>query len=123
MARRSPSAQLAVRWDSPTKAERRPISSAPSVNCTRPCAIQRRNLPQRRFHDSFQLAGAKLKMGVPMQTILVIDDDESLRDTIGLMLEKEGFRPVLVADGIAGLEQAQAAAPNLILIDLRMPGL
>jgi DNA-binding response OmpR family regulator len=58
-----------------------------------------------------------------MQTILVIDDDESLRDTIGLMLEKEGFRPVLVADGVAGLEQAQAAKPNLILIDLRMPGL
>jgi DNA-binding response OmpR family regulator len=58
-----------------------------------------------------------------MQTILVIDDDESLRDTIGLMLEKEGFRPVLVADGAAGLEQAYAAKPNLILIDLRMPGL
>jgi len=58
-----------------------------------------------------------------MQTILVIDDDESLRDTIGLMLEKEGFRPVLVADGTAGLEQAQASAPKLILIDLRMPGI
>jgi DNA-binding response OmpR family regulator len=58
-----------------------------------------------------------------MQTILVIDDDQSLRDTIGLMLEKEGFRPVLVADGVAGLEQAQAAKPNLILIDLRMPGI
>jgi DNA-binding response OmpR family regulator len=58
-----------------------------------------------------------------MQTILVIDDDESLRDTIGLMLEKEGFRPLLVADGLAGLEQAYAAKPNLILVDLRMPGL
>jgi DNA-binding response OmpR family regulator len=58
-----------------------------------------------------------------MQTILVIDDDESLRDTIGLMLEKEGFRPVLVADGIAGLEQASAVKPNLILVDLRMPGI
>src|SRR3984957_14567885 len=58
-----------------------------------------------------------------MQTILVIDDDESLRDTIGLMLEKEGFRPILVADGVAGLEQATAAKPNLILVDLRMPGL
>src|SRR6201999_2538972 len=58
-----------------------------------------------------------------MQTILVIDDDESLRDTIGLMLEKEGFRPILVADGVAGLEQAFSAKPHLILIDLRMPGL
>ena len=59
----------------------------------------------------------------PMQTILVIDDDESLRDTIGLMLEKEGFRPILVGDGTAGLEQATAAKPHLILVDLRMPGL
>jgi DNA-binding response OmpR family regulator len=58
-----------------------------------------------------------------MQTILVIDDDESLRDTIGLMLENEGFRPVLVADGLAGLEQAFAVKPHLILVDLRMPGL
>ncbi len=58
-----------------------------------------------------------------MQTILVIDDDESLRDTIGLMLENEGFRPVLVADGAAGLEQAFSAKPHLILVDLRMPGL
>jgi DNA-binding response OmpR family regulator len=58
-----------------------------------------------------------------MQTILVIDDDESLRDTIGLMLENESFRPVLAADGTAGLEQAFALRPSLILVDLRMPGL
>jgi DNA-binding response OmpR family regulator len=60
---------------------------------------------------------------VSSQTILVIDDDESLRDTIGLMLENESFRPILVADGVAGLEQAFAARPDLILVDLRMPGL
>src|ERR1044071_10309625 len=58
-----------------------------------------------------------------MQTILVIDDDESRRDTIGLMLENEGFHPILVADGTTGLEQAIALRPNLILVDLRMPGL
>jgi DNA-binding response OmpR family regulator len=57
-----------------------------------------------------------------MQTILVIDDDESLRDTIGLMLEKEGFRPVLAADGKTGLQEAFAASPALVLVDLRMPG-
>jgi DNA-binding response OmpR family regulator len=58
-----------------------------------------------------------------VQTILVIDDDDSLRDTIGIMLENEGFRPILVANGSAGLEQALAASPSLILVDLRMPGL
>jgi DNA-binding response OmpR family regulator len=58
-----------------------------------------------------------------MQTILVIDDDESLRDTIGLLLEREGFRPILAADGNIGLQEAFSAKPSLILVDLRMPGL
>ena len=55
------------------------------------------------------------------QQILVIDDDESLRDTIGLLLENVGFKPFLVADGASGLEQAFALKPALILVDLRMP--
>lgn len=58
-----------------------------------------------------------------MQTILVIDDDENLRDTVGLMLEKEGFRPILAADGKTGLEEALVVKPSLILVDLRMPGI
>ena len=58
-----------------------------------------------------------------MQTILVIDDDENLRDTIGLMLEKEGFRPILAADGKTGLQEALVVKPSLILVDLRMPGI
>ena len=58
-----------------------------------------------------------------MQTILVIDDDDNLRDTIGLMLEKEGFRPILIADGRSGLQEALNVKPSMILVDLRMPGL
>jgi DNA-binding response OmpR family regulator len=56
-------------------------------------------------------------------TILVIDDDENLRDTIGLMLEKEGFHAVLQADGKSGFQQALLLKPSLILVDLRMPGM
>src|SRR5260370_75782 len=58
-----------------------------------------------------------------MSTILVIDDDESLRDTIGIMLEQEGFCPLLVADGKAGFERALSAKPDLIPVDLRLPGM
>lgn len=58
-----------------------------------------------------------------MQTVLVIDDDRSLRDTIGLILENEGFRPVLAGDGATGFQQALELKPALILVDLRMPGL
>ena len=58
-----------------------------------------------------------------MQTVLVIDDDEGLRDTIALMLETEGFRPALAEDGKIGLQQTMALRPDLVLVDLRMPGL
>src|SRR5947209_17431926 len=58
-----------------------------------------------------------------MQTILVIDDDESLRDTIGVMLEQEGFRAVLIGDGRAGFDRALTIKPDLLLVDLRLPGM
>src|SRR6266852_1883827 len=58
-----------------------------------------------------------------MQTILVIDDDESLRATIGVLLEQEGFRAVLIEDGREGFEKALLLKPDLILVDLRLPGM
>jgi DNA-binding response OmpR family regulator len=58
-----------------------------------------------------------------MQTILVIDDDESLRDTIGVMLEQDGFRAVLAGDGRSGFEKAMTIKPDLVLVDLRLPGM
>src|ERR1700689_1460491 len=60
---------------------------------------------------------------MPMQTILVIDDDENLRDTIGVLLEREGFRAILAANGKTGLDQAILGKPALILADLRLPDL
>jgi DNA-binding response OmpR family regulator len=58
-----------------------------------------------------------------VQTILVIDDDDNLRDTIGVLLEREGFRALLAADGMTGLDQAILTKPALIITDLRLPGL
>jgi len=58
-----------------------------------------------------------------VQTILVIDDDESLRDTIAVMLEQEGFRAVQAADGRTGFEKAVTIKPDLALVDLRLPGM
>jgi DNA-binding response OmpR family regulator len=58
-----------------------------------------------------------------MQTVLVIDDDCTVRDTIGVMLEQEGFHAILAGDGASGLSQAVELKPGLILVDLRMPGL
>ncbi len=56
-----------------------------------------------------------------MQTILVIDDDENIRDTIAVLLESEGFKPVLAPNGRTGLNLAVTARPHLILADIRLP--
>jgi DNA-binding response OmpR family regulator len=58
-----------------------------------------------------------------MQTILVIDDDDSLRDTIAMMLEQEGFRAILSPDGREGFDKALTNKPDLILVDLRLPNM
>jgi len=58
-----------------------------------------------------------------LQTILVVDDDENLRDTIGVLLERDGFRAVLAPDGKSGLDQPVLGKPALILADLRLPDL
>ena len=56
-----------------------------------------------------------------MQKILVIDDDENLRDTIGIMLEQSHFLPILAADGKSGMEKALTQKPQLIVVDLKLP--
>src|SRR5260370_31768867 len=58
-----------------------------------------------------------------MQSILVIDDDESLRDTIAVMLEQEGFTITQAGDGRTGLNRALTLKPDLLLVDLRLPGM
>lgn len=58
-----------------------------------------------------------------MQHILVIDDDDDLRDTIAILLENEGFKPTLASDGKQGFEEALRSRPDLVLADLRMPGM
>jgi DNA-binding response OmpR family regulator len=58
-----------------------------------------------------------------MQKILVIDDDDSLRDTIGVMLERENYTPLFAADGKIGFEQALSLKPHLLIVDLRLPSM
>ncbi len=58
-----------------------------------------------------------------MQTILVIDDDEGIQDTIAVMLEQEGFRVASASDGRTGYERALTLKPDLLIVDLRLPGM
>jgi len=55
-------------------------------------------------------------------TVLVIDDNEALRDVISTVLSRRGFQTLIAEDGAEGLRLAQAHSPSLILCDNAMPG-
>lgn len=55
--------------------------------------------------------------------VLVIDDEESMRDSCCLILTKEGFQTETAEDGFVGLEKVREVKPDIALIDLKMPGI
>jgi len=55
--------------------------------------------------------------------ILVIDDEESMRDSCFQALTRVGFRAETAEDGSIGLEKIKETKPDLVLIDLKMPGI
>lgn len=58
-----------------------------------------------------------------LKRILVIDDDSTVRDAFDLALEDSGYEVVLADSGETGIEQAIAQRPDMVFLDLRMPGL
>jgi two-component system response regulator HydG len=56
-------------------------------------------------------------------TLLVADDDPGLRESLERTLTREGYRVVLASDGNAALERLQAGGIDVVLTDLKMPGL
>jgi len=57
------------------------------------------------------------------ETILVVEDEPSLQETIAYNLEKQNYNVETVADGRAALEAARRLDPDLILLDIMLPGL
>jgi two-component system alkaline phosphatase synthesis response regulator PhoP len=57
------------------------------------------------------------------QTILVVEDEEDLREIIIYNLEREGYQTVGVETGEQGLERARALKPDLLILDLMLPGM
>jgi two-component system response regulator MtrA len=55
--------------------------------------------------------------------ILLVEDDASIREIVALGLRAIGFDVVTAADGPSGLERWQAAEPDLVLLDVMLPGL
>jgi two-component system response regulator HydG len=59
----------------------------------------------------------------PAAMILVADDDPGLRESLERTLNRDGYRVVTATDGAAALERLQSGGVDLVLTDLKMPGL
>jgi len=58
-----------------------------------------------------------------MKKVLIVEDEKDLAELLAFNLEKEGYAATCVHDGKQGLERAGADLPDLILLDLMLPGL
>ena len=58
-----------------------------------------------------------------MNTVLVVDDKEMLRDSIAVTLQRPGFSVVTAPDGASALEAIARKRPDVVVTDLKMPGL
>jgi DNA-binding response OmpR family regulator len=57
-----------------------------------------------------------------MATVLIIEDDPIIRQTVDYALTRAGFETLIAEDGEAGLAEARASHPEVVLLDLMLPG-
>jgi len=72
----------------------------------------------RFFGLLINMSGMKYK-----STLLIVDDDKHTRDSIEALLIKEGYKLVFAANGQEAIKKAKKVNPDLILLDVMMPGM
>jgi CheY-like chemotaxis protein len=60
-------------------------------------------------------------VAAPTRTVLVIDDEDLVRDVVARMIEDLGYAAVTVADGVAGLDAVERQDISAVLVDMTMP--
>jgi len=58
-----------------------------------------------------------------MKKILVVDDEPDVRETVKIILEQRGYEVVMAADGDECIKRLHEEKPDLILLDIMMPGM
>jgi two-component system phosphate regulon response regulator PhoB len=58
-----------------------------------------------------------------MKKVLVVEDERDLAELLAYNLEKEGYQVLLTGNGLEGLETARRELPDLVLLDLMLPGM
>jgi DNA-binding response OmpR family regulator len=57
------------------------------------------------------------------EIVLIIDDDADLARIVQLSLDREGYQTVIATSGLEGLQEAYRVQPNLVILDIMMPGM
>lgn len=78
-------------------------------------------MPQR--HGIHRNKHIKKNGAMTKQTILIIEDEQDIRELLIYNLQKEGYAVLDSGDGKTGLDMARSELPDLILLDLMLPGL
>ena len=68
-------------------------------------------------------AGVQMERVATKDTILIIEDEPDIRELLKRSFEREGYRVHAAADGEAGLREATARRPAVVLLDLMLPGI
>ena len=68
-------------------------------------------------------AGSFRGTGLVKGRVLIVDDDMALAEMLGIVLRGEGYEPVLCADGDSALAMFREHKPDLVLLDLMLPGM
>ena len=58
-----------------------------------------------------------------MTEILLVDDERTIRDSLSRLLRKAGFTVLIAANGAAGVDAFRERRPDLVLLDVMMPGM
>ena len=58
-----------------------------------------------------------------MTKILIVDDEESIRDLAQIILKDRGYEVITTGSGSKAIEEFQLEQPDLVLLDIRMPGM
>lgn len=58
-----------------------------------------------------------------MQTVMIIEDEKDLAELIAFNLEREGYKTAIATDGAEGLADVRRRQPDLVLLDLMLPGM
>jgi len=87
------------------------------------CSTVELPLGRHAVHGAQQDKDLVIREYITMKArILVVDDDEALAEMIGIVLRNDGFEPVFCADGGQALDVFRSSKPDLVLLDLMLPG-